>query len=82
MHGNVDGAGQQRLLDLFREQALAADLLQRPVGSDQGAVIAGGLDDHDLAGIFGKSVGGHQAAARLESLGERERRAARADPEG
>ena len=44
MHGEVDVAGQQRLLDLLGEQALAADLGERPVLD----AVAGGLDDAHL----------------------------------
>ena len=44
MHREVDRAGEQRLLDLLGEQALAADLRQRPVADH----VAGGADDLDL----------------------------------
>jgi hypothetical protein len=33
MHGKIDRAGEQRLLDLFREQALAAGVGERPVAT-------------------------------------------------
>ena len=75
MHGDVDLAGEQRVLDLAREQALAADLRQRPVEHP----VAGGLDHDDLEGGLGQVVRGHQARARLARLGERQRAAARAD---
>ena len=45
VHGEVDVAGQQRVLDFLDEQALAADLRQRRVREP----IAGRLDDDDLA---------------------------------
>ena len=44
MHGEVDGAGEQRLLDFLGEEPLAAGLGQRPVLND----VAGGADDADL----------------------------------
>ena len=44
MHGEVDAPVEQRLLDLLGEQALAADLGQRPVLD----AVAGGADDDDL----------------------------------
>src|SRR6202035_4846279 len=44
MHREVDGAAQQRVLDLLGEQPLAANVTERPVLND----IAGGADDFDL----------------------------------
>ena len=44
VHGNIDAAVEQRLVNLFREQALAADVGQRLVQD----LVAGGLDDADL----------------------------------
>ena len=44
MHREVDPARQQRRLDLLAEQALAAELGERPVGDP----IAGRADRHDL----------------------------------
>ena len=82
MHRDVDAARQQLLLDLLGEQPLVADLLQRPVGGDQGGVVAGGLDHHDLEGVLGQVEGGHQPGAGLVRLGERQRRAAGADLQG
>ena len=43
MHGDVDRAGKQRLVDLLGEQAFAAGLDQRPVGD----AVAGGTDGDD-----------------------------------
>ena len=45
VHGEVGAAIEQRLLDLFGEEALGADLGQRDVGD----FVAGGLDDLDAA---------------------------------
>lgn len=44
--GDVDAAVQQRLVDLFGEQPLAANVRQRLVQD----LVAGGLDDADLQG--------------------------------
>src|SRR5512142_2636035 len=41
MHGEIDAPVEQRLLDLLGEQALAADVRQRPILD----AVAGGLDD-------------------------------------
>jgi len=79
MDGDVDPTVQQRLLDLLREQSLAADLGQRTVEEP----VSGGADDLEAHGILrrelrhrrGKGVADH---ARLR---ERERRAAGADHE-
>ncbi len=75
MHGDVDAAVQQRILDLAGEQALAADLLERAVLHP----VAGGLDHHDLEGVAGQSECRHQAVTRLMRLGQSQQRAARAD---
>ena len=45
VHGQVGAAVEQRLLDLFGEEALGADLGQRDVGD----FVAGGFDDLDAA---------------------------------
>ena len=44
MHGDVDAAVQQGLIDLLREEALAADVRQRLVQD----LVAGRFDDADL----------------------------------
>ena len=77
MHGEVDGAGDERLLDLLGEQALAAGLRQRPVADD----VAAGADDLELDPFRGERVRGGQAIAHVLGLSERERAAARADDE-
>src|SRR5262244_601898 len=77
MHGEVDGAGAERLLDLLGEEALAAGLGQRPVADD----VAAGADDLELDALCGKRVRRGQAIAHVLGLGERERTAARADDE-
>ena len=60
VNGQVDVAGQQRVLDFLHEQALSADLRQRRVLQ----AIARGLDDDDLAGCAGR---------RLKALGHQPR---------
>ena len=45
MNGEVHLTGEQRIFDLFHEQALAADLRQRRFAQS----IAGRLDDDDFA---------------------------------
>ena len=75
MHGEVDLAGQQRLLDLLGEQPLAAGLGERPVLD----AVAGGLDDAHLELVPAGAVRRLQALAHLARLGQRQRRAARAD---
>src|SRR5438132_4554160 len=77
MHRQIDGAGDERLLDLLREQALAAGLGQRPVADH----VAAGADDLELDALSGKRVRGGQAITHLSGLRERERAAARADDE-
>jgi hypothetical protein len=74
---DVDGPGQQGFLDLLGEQALAADLGQRPVAHP----VAGGLDCHDLhgAGDCQGSVRFGQAAFYLPRLGQGQWATARAD---
>ena len=78
MDRDIDRAIQQRLFDLAREQALAADFLQRLVED----LVPRHLDHHDLEGILGQGKGRHQAAARLVRLPEGQRRAAGADLQG
>jgi hypothetical protein len=48
VHGDVDAAVQQRVVDLLGEQALAADVGERLVED----LVARGLDDHDLEGAL------------------------------
>ena len=75
MHRQVDGAGEQRLLDLLGEQALAAGLGERPVADH----VAGGADDLKRDPLGGDAVGGGEAGAHLPGLGQRQRAAAGAD---
>src|SRR6516165_8576374 len=77
MHGEIDGASDERLLDFLGEEALAAGLRQRPVADD----VAGGADHLELEALRGERMRGGQAIAHLFGLGERERAAARADDE-
>lgn len=48
VHGDVDAAVQQRVVNLLGEQALAANVGQRLVQD----LVAGGLDDDDLQGAL------------------------------
>ncbi len=75
MHREIDRSGQQRLLDLPGEQALAAGLAQRPI-ADQ---VAGGADHLERDPVGGPSQHCGQALAHLSRLGERQRAAARSD---
>src|SRR5262249_14930948 len=77
MHGKVDGAGEERLIELLGEQALAAFLSERPVADH----VAGRVDRLECDRTGGKRVRGGEAIAHLFRLGERERAAARADDE-
>ena len=78
MHGDVDLAGGERLLDLAGKEPLAADLLERAVLHP----VAGGLDHRDLERRLGQIERLPKPAACLVRLRERKRRAARADLEG
>ncbi len=78
MHGQIDLAVEQRRVDLLREQALAANLAQRPVLH----IVAGGLDNLNLERIFRQAMRRHQTITGLIGLGKRQRRAARSDAEG
>ena len=68
MHGHVDVAGDQRVLDLLGEQALAAELAQRLVLDH----VAGGLDDDHLEIGFAHAMRGAQPLAQFVHLLERE----------
>ena len=68
MHGNIDGPIQQRLLDFLGEQPLVADLFQRAIRINQGAIIARGLDHDNLERGIGQIKGCHQTGARLVGL--------------
>ena len=75
MHREVDGAAQQRVLDLLGEQPLAANVTERPVLND----VAGGADDLDLDPRGIEAAGRGETALHLARLHQRQRRAARAD---
>ena len=75
MHGKIDRAGQQRLLDLLGEQALAAGVRQRPV-LDR---VAAGADGLDFDPVERDAARRGEAALHLPRLDQRQRRAARAD---
>ena len=75
MHGEIDAAVEQRLLDLLGEQALAADLGQRAV-LDR---VAGGADDDELDRVLAHIQGGRQPGAHRARLHQRQRAAAGAD---
>jgi hypothetical protein len=76
MHREIDGALDQRLLDLLGEEALAADLLEPDILNP----VAGGADDGDLGG---RQIGmrGGKPRLHLLRLGQRQGAAAGADAE-
>ena len=65
---------EQRLLDLLGEQALAADLGERPVLD----AVAGGADHHDARSVVRPAWAATSRRARM-GLGQRQRTAAGAD---
>ena len=71
----IDAAGEQCLLDLFGEQAYAADLRQRSVLD----AVAGGADDLQFDSLGRHSMRRGEAVAHLMRLRQRERTAARAN---
>ena len=76
VHGDVDIASEQRLLDLLGEQTLAANIGERAVGY----AIARGADDDELH-VIGREVGmgSNQSGPDLPGLDEGELAAAGAD---
>src|SRR5882724_4341623 len=56
MHRYVDATVAQRVLDLFRKEALALELVQRTIDFR----VAARLDDHDLGGYAGARQRGPQ----------------------
>src|SRR5690348_4470189 len=77
MDGDVDASAEERVFDLFGEQALAAFLGQRPFA---GAVAAGADgDDFDCVGRVQRRMRRSQAAFELVRLRQRQGAAARAD---
>jgi hypothetical protein len=75
VHGAVDRAVDQRLIQLLGEKALAARFAQRAV-LDR---VAGGAHRFDGKMVFVDSVGSREEGARLTRLREREWASARAD---
>ena len=73
MDREIDAVVEKRLFQLLGEETLAAGIRKRAILD---AVAAGG-DHHDLEGVFMQAMGGHQARARLRSLGERQGATAR-----
>ena len=61
VHRDVDAAVQQCIVDLLREEALAADIRQRLVQD----LVAGRLDDADLEGAFQSQL----RVLRLRAIG-------------
>ncbi len=78
MHGDVDLAGRQRLLDLLGEEPFAAEFRQRTVADG----VAGGRYGADLDPFRRPAMRGRQAGPHHGGLGQRERTAARPDPQG
>src|SRR5207253_11322987 len=78
MHREVDPARRKRLLDLLGEQPLAANIRQRPILN----TVAAGADrlNGDLLEIEAMRRG--QRLPHHARLGQRERTAARAEPQG
>ncbi len=74
--GDIDGAIELGEVDLFGEQPLATSFRQRPVKN----LVAHDLDDDDVDTVFRNAMCGGQKTACFVSLGQRERRAPRANP--
>ena len=72
MHGQIDGAGKERVLDLLSKQPLATGLRKRPV-LDR---IARGADGFDFDPLRVEASRGGKAVAHLARLRERKRGAA------
>ena len=75
MHGEIDRAGDERLLDLLGEQPLAAGFRQRAVLNG----VPGGADDRDCDALRIDIRSRGEPASHLVRLRERQRRAARTD---
>ena len=73
MHGEIDGTGEQRLLDLLGEKAFAAGFRQRPVLDH----VAAGADDFDLDPLRGDAMGLGEPGLHFVGLHQRQRRTAR-----
>jgi hypothetical protein len=76
MHRQIDLVRDQGLLDLLGEQALAADLGERPILDH----IAAGADDLELECLGGKTMGARQLRPDHGGLRQRQRAATRSDP--
>jgi len=79
MHGDIDGAGQQGILDFLGEQPFAAcvgqgSTLDRHVLD----LVAGGADDLDFDGLRRHAARLGNRALRLARLAQRQRRTTRA----
>ncbi len=77
MHREVDGAAEQGLLDLLGKETLAARLRQGAVLDH----VAGGADDRERNARLLDPLGGGEARPHHVGLRQRERAAARADPQ-
>src|SRR5579862_6116891 len=77
MDGEIDAAVFQGLLELLGEEALAADLGERPVGH----LIAGGADDDGLDRTFSGERGMRAAEAPAQLARLRQRELAAAGPD-
>ena len=75
--GDVHLTSDQCVLDLFREQALAADFLQGSIKDP----VAGGLDNDDLECCGRQAMCHRQSVAGFMRLCKRKLRTARSDPE-
>ena len=82
MYRDVDTAFEHRFFDFLGEQTLVADLFQRTVRIDQRAVVARGLDDHDVERLKRQVERLGQAFAGFISLSQCKRRSAGADVQG
>jgi hypothetical protein len=78
MHGQIDAAIQQSVLDLLGEQPLAAHLAQRAILD----AVTAGLDDDRFEKALGQAMDRDQPPAHLVGLGQRQRAAARTDADG
>ena len=77
MHGEIDAPVQERLLDLFREEPLAADLGERTVDE---AIARGGDDGGAKRAVLGQhGMSRHEPVADVAGLGDGERAAPRTD---
>ena len=77
MHGEIDLVVEQCEIELFGEQALAAGLGERAVLDG----VAGRADHADGDRLLGDAVCMGELRTHLMRLGERQGRAARADPQ-